>query len=66
MHRSIHARTSVCHSIEFADFRPYVAGDDLRFLDWNVYARSERMYIKRFLGETNSHLMLLLDASAPP
>lgn len=51
-------------SQEFAEYRPYVEGDDLRFIDWNVYARSDRTYIKRFLGDTNSHLMLLLDASA--
>ncbi|MBF8269840.1 MAG: DUF58 protein [Gammaproteobacteria bacterium] len=51
-------------SQEFAEYRQYAEGDDPRFIDWNVYARSERTYIKRFLGETNSHLVLLLDASA--
>lgn len=51
-------------SQEFAEYRPYTSGDDPRFIDWNVYARTERTYIKRFLGETNSHLMVLLDASA--
>lgn len=51
-------------SQEFAEYRNYTEGDDPRFIDWNVYARSERMVVKRFLGETNSHLMLLLDASA--
>jgi len=51
-------------SQEFAEYRPYVEGDDPRFVDWNVYARTDRTYIKRFLGDTNSHLMLLLDASA--
>jgi uncharacterized protein (DUF58 family) len=51
-------------SQEFAEYRPYTEGDDPRFIDWNVYARSDRTYIKRFLGETNSQLMLLLDASA--
>lgn len=51
-------------SQEFAEYRSYAEGDDLRFIDWNVYARSDRMVVKRFLGETNSHLMLLLDASA--
>lgn len=51
-------------SQEFAEYRPYAEGDDPRFIDWNVYARSERTYIKRFLGETNSHLVVLLDASA--
>ena len=51
-------------SQEFAEYRPYTEGDDPRFIDWNVYARSDRMVVKRFLGDTNSHLMLLLDASA--
>jgi uncharacterized protein (DUF58 family) len=51
-------------SQEFAEYRPYTEGDDLRFIDWNVYARSDKTYIKRFLGETNSHLVVLLDASA--
>ena len=51
-------------SQEFAEYRQYTEGDDPRFIDWNVYARSDRTYIKRFLGETNSHLVVLLDASA--
>lgn len=51
-------------SQEFAEYRAYNEGDDPRFIDWNVYARSNRTYIKRFLGDTNSHLMILLDASA--
>lgn len=51
-------------SQEFAEYRAYTEGDDPRFIDWNVFARSDRAYIKRFLGETNSHLMILLDASA--
>ena len=50
-------------SQEFAEYRAYVEGDDPRFVDWNVYARTDRTYIKRFLGDTNSHLMVLLDAS---
>lgn len=51
-------------SQEFAEYRPYMEGDDTRFIDWNVYSRSDRMVIKRFLGETSSHLVLMLDASA--
>ncbi|MFI4914715.1 MAG: DUF58 domain-containing protein [Steroidobacterales bacterium] len=51
-------------SQEFAEYRAYSEGDDPRFIDWNVYARTERTYIKRFLGETSSHLIILLDASA--
>jgi len=51
-------------SQEFAEYRMYNEGDDPRFIDWNVFARTERTYIKRFLGDTNSHVMILLDASA--
>jgi uncharacterized protein (DUF58 family) len=51
-------------SQEFAEYKPYTEGDDPRHIDWNVYARSERTYIKRFRGETNSPLMILLDSSA--
>ena len=51
-------------SQEFAEYRSYAEGDDPRFVDWNVFARTDRTYIKRFLGETNSHLVILLDSSA--
>jgi uncharacterized protein (DUF58 family) len=51
-------------SLEFAEYRPYVQGDDPRFIDWNVFSRTERTYIKRYLGETNTQLMILFDASA--
>ncbi len=60
----LHRSPKFGFSQEFADYRTYAEGDDPRFIDWNVYARSERMVVKRFLGDTNSHLMLLLDASA--
>ena len=51
-------------SQEFAEYRAYSEGDDPRFVDWNVYARTERTYIKRYVGETNTHLVILLDTSA--
>lgn len=51
-------------SQEFAEYRAYSEGDDPRFLDWNVYARTDRTYIKRYIGETNTRLDVLLDASA--
>jgi uncharacterized protein (DUF58 family) len=51
-------------SQEFAEYRAYNEGDDPRFVDWNVYARTERTYIKRYIGETNTRLVILLDASA--
>src|SRR3979490_1385515 len=50
-------------SQEFAEDRAYTPGDDLRHVDWNVFARTERAYLKRYRGETNSVLTVLLDAS---
>jgi len=60
LHRSPHFGFSQ----EFAEFRAYNEGDDPRFVDWNVFARTDRTYIRRYEGETNTRLMLLLDASA--
>jgi uncharacterized protein (DUF58 family) len=51
-------------SVEFADHREYVAGDDLKYLDWHLYARTDHYYIKRFEEETNLRCYLLLDRSA--
>jgi uncharacterized protein (DUF58 family) len=50
-------------SVEFADFRQYVPGDDLRFIDWNLFARMERLYLKLFLEEEDLHFYTLIDAS---
>lgn len=51
-------------SVEFADFRNYVAGDDVRFIDWNLYARLDRLFLKLFLEEEDLHFSVLIDASA--
>ncbi len=51
-------------SQEFAEYRAYSEGDDLRHVDWNVFARTERCYLKRYRGETNTRLTILMDASA--
>lgn len=50
-------------SVEFADFRNYVPGDDLRFVDWNLYARLEKLFLKIFLEEEDLHFFSLIDAS---
>ena len=50
-------------SVEFADFRNYVPGDDLRFIDWNMYARLDRLFLKVFLEEEDLHFYALLDTS---
>lgn len=60
MHRSpLHG-----FSAEFSEYRQYVVGDDPRFIDWKVMARSDRSYVKKFEEETNLRCQLLLDASA--
>lgn len=51
-------------SVEFADYRPYVVGDDLRFLDWNILARLDKLFLKLFLQEEDLHVGVLLDTSA--
>src|SRR5512139_2756703 len=51
-------------SQEFAEYKAYAEGDDPRFVDWNVFARTDRTYIRRYLGETNTRLMIALDVSA--
>ena len=60
----LHRSPDFGFSQEFAEYRAYNEGDDLRFVDWNVYARADRMYVKRFRGETNASVTLLLDVSA--
>lgn len=50
-------------SVEFSDFRNYVAGDDLRFIDWNLYARLDKLFLKMFLEEEDLHFYALIDAS---
>jgi len=50
-------------SVEFADYRNYVVGDDLRFLDWNLFARLDRLFIRLFMEEEDLHFYILLDNS---
>ena len=59
----LHRSPDFGFSQEFAEYRAYNPGDDLRHVDWNVYARTERMFLRRYRGETNSMLTVLLDAS---
>lgn len=51
-------------SVEFADHRPYALGDDLRHIDWNIYARLDRLFMKMFLEEEDLSLHIVIDASA--
>ena len=50
-------------SVEFADYRNYVKGDDLRFLDWNLYARLDRLFLRLFMEEEDLHFYVLIDNS---
>src|SRR5215831_7804015 len=50
-------------SLEFNDYRRYAPGDEIRYIDWNVYARHGSLFVKEFTAEENVHVSLLLDAS---
>lgn len=50
-------------SVEFADFRNYVPGDDLRLIDWNLYARLDQLFLKLFQEEEDLHFYAMIDAS---
>jgi uncharacterized protein (DUF58 family) len=50
-------------SLEFAEYREYSPGDDIRRVDWKVYGRSDRFYVKKYEGDTNTQVFLLLDTS---
>lgn len=60
LHRSPHRGFSV----EFTDYRHYYQGDDTRNIDWKLYGRSDKLYVKQYEDETNSRCMILLDTSA--
>src|SRR6186997_721039 len=59
MHRSPYQGISV----EFAQHRQYVPGDDIRHVDWKVFGKTDKIYLKQYLEETNLHLICIVDAS---
>ena len=59
LHRSVRTGTS----LDFAEHRPYQPGDDLRRIDWRVYGRTDRFYLKTYEADTNADVMLVLDSS---
>jgi uncharacterized protein (DUF58 family) len=59
----LHRSPDFGFSQEFAEYRAYSPGDDLRHVDWNLFARTERCYLKRYRGETSSQVTVLLDDS---
>lgn len=62
-HKGSHRSQRVGSSMDFSDYRAYHLGDDVRQIDWNVYARSEKYFIKRFLDEQEMRVQILLDGS---
>src|SRR5215469_11298923 len=60
----LHRSPYLGFSTDFAEHRQYMPGDDIRHLDWKLLARTDRMYIKKYEGDTNTQIHLLLDASA--
>jgi uncharacterized protein (DUF58 family) len=61
--RGLHRSPFHGFSVEFTEYRSYVPGDDVRFLDWRLYARTDRDYVKKFEDETNLRCHLLVDQS---
>jgi uncharacterized protein (DUF58 family) len=61
--KGIHRSPYHGFSVEFSEYREYSPGDDPRYLDWRLYARSDRYYVKRFEDETNLRCYLVLDTS---
>src|SRR6185503_14489255 len=51
-------------SVEFTEYRPYSPGDDPRYLDWRLSARTDRFYVKKYLDETNLRCVFLVDTSS--
>lgn len=64
LHAGLHRSPRSGVSIDFAHYRPYVQGDDPRYIDWDLYARTDRLHVKEFEHETNLRCTLLLDCSA--
>ncbi len=59
----LHQSPYLGFSVDFAEYRQYMPGDDIRRIDWKVFARSDRYYVKEYEGETNTNIYLLLDVS---
>ena len=61
--QGLHKSPFLGFSVDFAEYREYHPGDEIRRIDWNVYARLDKLFVKLFEGETNTHVHFLLDAS---
>lgn len=61
--QGLHRSPYLGFSVDFAEYRQYMPGDEIRRIDWNVFSRSDRLYVKLFEGETNTRVLVLLDIS---
>ena len=61
--QGLHQSPYLGFSVDFAEYRIYQPGDEIRRIDWNVFARMDKLYVKLFEGDTNTHVHLLLDVS---
>jgi len=61
--QGLHRAPNLGASTDFAEHRPYMPGDDLRRMDWRLYARTDRYYVKEFEADTNTNLLVVLDVS---
>src|SRR5256885_12921385 len=61
--QGLHRSPYLGFSVDFAEYRQYMPGDDIRRIDWNVFGRSDRLYLKLYEGETNTRVLVLLDVS---
>jgi len=61
--QGLHRSPYMGFSVDFASYRQYQPGDEIRRIDWNVFSRSDRLYIKLYEGETNTRVLVLLDVS---
>ena len=59
----LHQSPYLGFSVDFAEYREYHPGDEIRRIDWNVYGRSDKLFVKKFEGETNTRVLVLLDMS---
>src|SRR6266540_2425472 len=60
----LHKSPYLGFSLDFAEFQQYHPGDDIRRIDWKVYCRTDRLYIKKYRAETNTRCLIMLDCSA--
>src|SRR3989442_8060556 len=61
--QGLHRSPYLGFSVDFAAYRQYMPGDEIRRIDWNVFSRSDKLYVKLYEGETNTRVLVLLDIS---